>query len=86
MSEYQETLVRDVDQLPDVAGLSMLEADSLLHGISNKSLLTLPGKKLSNIKAHRYKDGWSPCFVALVAHCRALSRIAYHLHGFGKGK
>ena len=69
-------LVRELGQLPDVAALSVLEAGELLHDISKKSLLALPGKKLSNIKTHRYKDGWSPCLVALEAHCRAISRIA----------
>ena len=46
VTEYQEVLVRDLGQLPDVAGLSMEEEDSLLQDISNKSLLALPGKKL----------------------------------------
>ena len=45
-----------------------------------------PCWKLSNIKTHRYKDGWSPCLVALEAHCHAMSRIAYHMRGFGKGR
>ena len=86
VAAYQEDLVKNLGQLPDVAALSMQEADELLHTISSKSLLALPGKKLSNIKAHRYKDGWSPCLVALEAHCRAILRIAYHLRGFGEGK
>ena len=86
VTENQEALIRDLGQLPDLAGLSMEVSDSLLQDISNKSLHALPGKKLSNIKTHRYKDGWSPCLVALAAHCRAISRISYHLRGFGKGK
>ena len=83
---YQDVLVRDLGHLPEVAGLSMMKADVLLQDISNKSLLALPGKNLSNIKTHRYKDGWSPCLVALEAHCHAISLKAYHLCGFGKGK
>ena len=63
-----------------------MEADTLLQDISSKSALALPGKKLSNIKTYRYKDGWIPCLGALEAHCCAISRIAYHLRGFGKGK
>ena len=58
----------------------------MLKKIADKSLAALPGKALSNIKVHKYKDGWSPCLVALEAHCRAISRIAYHLRGFGKGR
>ena len=30
VTAYQETLLRDLDQVPDVAGISMLEADMLL--------------------------------------------------------
>ena len=86
VSTFQDNLVRDIGQPPDVATLSMMEADKLLQDISEKSLLALPGTKLSNVKTHRYKDGWSPCLVALEAHCRAISRIAYRLRGFGKGK
>ena len=86
VSAYQDVLVRDLGQLPDVAALSMLEAGELLHDISKKSLPALPGQKLSNIKTQRYKDEWSPCLVALEAHCRSISRIAYRLSGFGKGK
>ena len=33
VSAYQEVLVRDLGQLPDVAVLSMQEADELLHDI-----------------------------------------------------
>ena len=29
---------------------------------------------------------WNPCLVALEAHCRAISRIAYHLRSFGTGR
>ena len=86
MSTFQYNLVRDIGLLPDVAALSLLEADKLLQDISTKSLKAQPGEKLSNIQTHRYKDGWSPCLVALEAHCRAISRIAYRLRGFGKGK
>ena len=45
VSAYQEELVWDLGQLSDVAVLSMQEADELLHDISCKSLLALPGKK-----------------------------------------
>ena len=69
VAAYQDELVRNLGQPPDEAALSMQDADELLHAISSKSLLALPGKKLSNIKTHRYKDGWSPCLVALEAHC-----------------
>ena len=86
VAAYQEELVRNLGQLPDVAALSMQEVDELLHAMSSKSLLALPGKKLSNIRTHRNKDDWSSCLVALEAHCRAISRIAYRLRGFGKGK
>ena len=86
MSTFRDNLVRDIGLPPDVAARSLMEADKLLQDISKKSLLALPGKKLSNVKTHRYKDGWSPCLVALEAHCRAISRIAYRLRGFGKGK
>ena len=54
---YQDELAKKLGQLADVAGLSMEEVDEPLHDISSKSLLALPGKKLSNIKTHRYKDG-----------------------------
>ena len=42
--EYQEGLLRDLGKLPAMAGISMLEAGTLLHYISSKSLLALPGK------------------------------------------
>ena len=64
----------------------MMEANTLLHDISSKSLLALPGKKLSNMKIRQYKDGWSPCLVILEVQCCANIHIAYHLRGFGKGK
>ena len=64
----------------------MQDADELLHNITAKSLLALPGKKLSNIKTHHHKNRLSPCLVAPEVRCRAISRIAYHLRGFGKGK
>ena len=46
VTEYQEVLVRDLSQMPDVAGLSMMEANSLLQDISNKSMLALPGRHI----------------------------------------
>ena len=57
VTEYQERLLRDLGQVPDVAGITMLEVDTPLLDISSKSLASLLGKKLSNIKTHRYKDG-----------------------------
>ena len=57
VAAYQDELAKELGQLPDMGGLSMKEADKLLHDISSKSLLPLPGKKLSNIKTHRYIVG-----------------------------
>ena len=43
VADYQDELEMGLGRLPNVAGLSMPEADELLHDISSKSPLALPG-------------------------------------------
>ena len=65
MEEYTATLLQESERWPAAAALSMADADTFLKEIADKSFAALPGKRLSNVKTYRYKDGWSSCLVAM---------------------
>jgi len=86
VTRFQDNLRQAYSPLPDPHATSSYDAGTLLQDLSQKSLAALHPKPGSQILKLKYRDGWSPCLVALDSHSRAISRIVYHLKGVGKGK